>query len=495
MKLKIIIAAIIAALAVGGTTTAIIYNNTDEVVFRHSVTGVIEDVFEREEISAVTDVLDGGSVDVELNSVKANDTNVLNGIKLSGKIYFSESALYVENAKLDYAGKCIEANAYVDEEIIYIDENNILGEKYGVDLNDTNFSELFNNSIFYSNSNSKYALDKESSYLISSVLETYDSGEFKGAEKDIEDIAVRYIKECWDIFVENSTFESQSKDVRIGDERKNYRVITVEFDNDNLSDMLNSLITYLDNDDELYEKMELVYEDSDLSKSLNTSFEDFWNELVEELEDIAENLYNYAQKYKIEIVTPKTSSKMLKFTFTANNYKVIEINFGEDGVKKSSAIEISILDELEIIYEVNTTNNDTTIFTLTQKFNGKKYSIFELKLNEKKETYTLKLLPDDTYYKNLTLSGTYSQKGDKTTVTITKFGDLKTDATLIFDTGDKIPKIDKSFTNPLEISEKELDTIIEKLEDELDIIEDEMEEIYDNLESSFVNDDYYDDWY
>ncbi len=478
-KIIIIIAAVIVALGIGGTTTAIIYthNNSPEVVFGRSVSEAIEDFFERDDVSAITKIFDGGSVDVKLNSVKNNGVEILDGKTVSGKIYFSDSALYIENAKFNYASNCFEANAYIDKDKLYIEENNILNEKYGIALNDKNLADVFDTSVFSASSNTKYSLSKYETEIIKDVLDAYT---LCGVD-EIEKIYTNLIKECYEIFVENCTFDSQRKELNISEERKNYRVLTVEFDNHDLSCMIYSMISYIKEYDELYEVSELLYEVCDNS---GTSFDKFWNKTLQNLEDIADNLKISEQIYKIEIVTPKTSSKMLKFTLTADNDEIFKVNLGEKGIKNSSKIKVNIMGTYETIYEIDNSENDTTVYNLTQKFDEQKFELFNLKLDEKRKTYTL-----ESDISNLLLNGTYAKKGDKTTVTVDKFGIFNVDAVLIFDTDDKIRTSDKSFTNVFELREKEIDTLAKKLDNEITAIERALSEISENLEKSYTYDE------
>lgn len=476
IKLIIIIASIALVLGIGGTATAIIYNNSDEVVFRHSVSGVIEDIFERDDVSAITNIFDGGSVDIELNSVKNNGIDILAGKTFSGKIYFSDSALYIENAKFNYAHNCLEASAYIDKDLIYIEENNILKEKYGIALSDKSCSELFDDSVFSASSNSKYSLSEYETEIIKSFLDAYTLCDFD----EIEEVYTNLIKECYEIFVENCTFDSQSKELRIGEERKNYRVITVEFDSYDLSCMLYSIISYIKEYDELYEASELFYS---LCDNSGTSFDKFWDTTLQSLESSADNLKTYDQIYEIEIVTPKTSSKMLKFSFVADNTDIIEIDLGENGIKSSSEITVAIADLYKIAYEIDNSKENRTIYTLTQTFDGETFELFSLIVDEKRKTYTLET---DISATAVTLSGTYSKKGDKTTLTVDTLGNFKVDAVLIFDTKDKIRTSGKDFINVLELREKEVDTIAKKLDNEIAVIERSLKGISETLKKSYT---------
>ncbi|MBO5909680.1 MAG: hypothetical protein J6Q67_08045, partial [Clostridia bacterium] len=175
MKIKIIIAAIIAAIGiVGGVTATTLYLNNEEVVLRNSLIGVYEDALERDDISSVIDVIDDGSVSFELNSMKLDEIDILEGSKLSGKVYFSNSALMVDNFTLEYGSNSIDFSAYMGEDSIYIENPQVLGGTYGVDLKNDNLSELLEDSIFAPNSNSQYALDEDIYAVIINSLSAYN---------------------------------------------------------------------------------------------------------------------------------------------------------------------------------------------------------------------------------------------------------------------------------------------------------------------------------
>ena len=133
---KGLIAMALAAFLVvgGGAVGTATYVNQEEVVVKNAVAGFVSDALEREEISSVLDLLDGGSVELDVNSVKTSiGADYLKGMQLSGKAYFAKDAFMLENVSVTGIGKSnlsLEFDAYFDKSTAYVTEEKILGGTY-----------------------------------------------------------------------------------------------------------------------------------------------------------------------------------------------------------------------------------------------------------------------------------------------------------------------------------------------------------------------------
>ena len=145
---------------------------------------------------------------------------------------------------------------------------------------------------------------------------------------------------------------------------------------------------------------------------------------------------------------------------------VFTLDFGKDGLKKTNEITIDI-DGEELTYVIS--ENTKKAYEAELEYEGN--TILEISIDKSNETYTLKL--GDGY---LTIKGDFIQKGDTTTITVTKltssysYGDgtkstdsIKTDITIVIDEKDNMPDVPSDFDRISDITDKDIEKWIEDL--------------------------------
>ena len=194
MDIKIIAAGLACATVVGGGAVGVGIANSPKIVMANAISGVVEDVLERDEIKPIYDMVKHGSLEASISSWNENGYNYLEGQAYSGKIYFSKDALMLEDVSVRIDSFEVNGSAYISSDVLYIAEDEILGDAYGVKLADLG-TEL-DNSIFAYNSGSKYSLGNvmESDDYDQLIESLEGSKSSKKMTKDAKKIAKTYSK-------------------------------------------------------------------------------------------------------------------------------------------------------------------------------------------------------------------------------------------------------------------------------------------------------------
>ena len=128
MKQLAIAILVLSLLIVGVTVGVSAHANNPKTVVRNSIGDIFEELAERDEIEPLVNVFTKGSITVEASTEVSEDEE----IKMGGKIYFSEKDLYIENLHVKAADVKLDADIYVGEEYMYVNNDKILGGAYGV---------------------------------------------------------------------------------------------------------------------------------------------------------------------------------------------------------------------------------------------------------------------------------------------------------------------------------------------------------------------------
>ena len=218
MKTKLLAIIIAAVLLVGAGTGIgiLIYCNQPYNVAGSAILGALDDFGERDEIEPIVNILTQGSADFSFDKIKNGDTDLLNGGTIEGKIYFSDSAFMLENLLIENDNGKVSGDFYVSDEMIYVSEDEILENAYGLKYKD--IVDELEDSIFAYGADSEYAFQDEEEYeRLIKALECLNDGNF---EKDAEKLAKKLAKKAWKIACDNFEFETENDKVRVGGERE-----------------------------------------------------------------------------------------------------------------------------------------------------------------------------------------------------------------------------------------------------------------------------------
>lgn len=473
MKIRIIaiISAIVLALGGGGTALGVyLYNASQpENVALAAIGGVLEEVGERKEIKPLVEAMSGGSLSFDIGRAYYNGTSIL-GMSGEGKIYFGKNALAVESLDLDIEGlPRFGGDAYIDNNIIYINEENVIGKPYAITV-DTFYDE-FCDSIFIHGSGSKYSIDDPT---VSEALKSaYRRPKDDEIRRELLKVEEDHIKEIWRIFCDHAEFTSEVKDVKVGGGRDKYRVINIELDGDDLSEAIEEYIEYFKGDHRISDLINkhwgyftlalypYIEEDDDVRET----YADLVDKFEEALRDVAKEC-DWRNSINIEIVTPRFSSTLLSLTATFDD-ESFTVDLGERGIAKTDSIamgnpdnwlEIEI-DDSEKKYELAVSLNKEEILCLT--------------VDKAKEAF--KLETDAAV-----LSGEFSSKKDSISVEIDNIKllplaegggetiNIGCEMSFTLRRRDKMPKIPTEYATLSEITDKDVAKWIDEFGKELE---------------------------
>ena len=489
---KLIPLAVAAVLVIGLAIAGFAWLNTPKNVALRSVKAFAENAIEREEISTIVKTMTGGSIDASLESIVENSDgdseDLFENSSISGKIYFSKNAMMLNNFDAEIYGTKIAGSAYVSKDSLYIDENHILNDTYGVQLS-TLIKEL-EDSIFAPNSNSDYEIDEETFDKIISALENVEK--IEKIEKDAKKLLKNTLKDVLEIVLDNAEITSSNAFIRTNGTKNKVRQITITIDSDAMQNILNDVYDYLCNSDDIVDFMN-DYEDTiilmiddlydpDEYDSLEEAYKDWLDEIEDDIEDMCDSIDEDFEDISIKIATSKASVKLVKLNVEMGKENILVLDCGKDGIKKTDCINIEFADELNISYTVTVSNRKSFKAKLIIEIENDGELELTLDINKAKGNYTLTSLEKDSfsddYSDKYTVKGSYAQKGDTVTFSIDTIDNKYTsssgttsdwsyeiDCKITIDTKDRMPKPIKDYKGLSDITESDLEKWIEELED------------------------------
>ena len=475
--MKKLLAIILTILVVGGigvgVTATISYNKPENVAIS-AIKGVFEDFNEREEIQPVWNMLHGGSASVSVDKIKHDDYDLLDGGKFSGKIYFSENAIMVDDINVDYNELQLNGSVYFDENMIYVSEDKLFDAAYGIVYKD--LAKDLEDSIFAYGSGSEYAIpDKDSYDRIMEMFEALSETNIQDMEGDVKYLLETHIENIWDIVCENAEFESDSESVRLNGKKEKVRVVTITMDAKDVANMLRDIYDYLCRDKTIGDFID-KYAASFVSISImdsDQSLGELYEEYLEDLEDEVDSLCDYIEDidelddFQIRVMTPKMSHKLLKMEVEFDGDVVFSLDFGKEGLKKTDKITLEI-DGKELTYTVS--ENTKKAYEAELEYEG--YALLEISIDRSDNSYKLDL--GDGY---ISIKGDYTEDGDATTINVSKFtvnsiygadgsktsDTYKTDITIVIDENDKMPNIPSKFDRISDITDKDIERWLDEI--------------------------------
>lgn len=475
--MKKIIALIVTALIVIGVVAgATAIANRPETVVRNALTGVVEDFLARDEFSTVLKVAQQGSAELQASYGKDAEK-----ISASGKIYFSQDSCYLENAKFESADFKASGSVYVSEDYSYIYSEDIFGgESWGIITGD--LAKQFEDSIFAYGSESKYAIpDEKANDAIVDVLKMLDDDILKDLEKDLTKVTERYAKVVIKSIEKHAEYESEKDDVKVGGKRIDARVITVEIDSKDFVKIMEDIVKELEDDKELkktVEKYSDYFEDALISAGVledGKDLVDYYEELVDQLSEAVEEMDDTIPEDSgmvMELVTPNLSAKLLKLsvygmTDGKKGDKIIGLDVGEKGIKKTDTIEIEVGESTSYTFEISENTSAEYSASLEMTAYGTTSKVLKIDVDRKDKDFKVSF-PD---LNSIVVRGSYKKSSGRLELSLDsiKTGEEEIkdiDVTLILDEKDSPKNIiaEKNVKNILSITEADITKIATNVE-------------------------------
>jgi hypothetical protein len=489
---RFLIMVLAAVLGIGVVVTGVsAIVNSDKNVALRAIDGAIEGLCEREEMEYFNNLLTGGSVTADFKS-KIDGADV----KASGKIYFeleNYSLMYDDlslSVKMGEKKIDITGSAYIDQETVYIQNEEILKGTYGIEKG--SLAEGFKKSVFNPDSDSEMALPEEMYDLILKTLEIAESDLPEDMSEDALDLVDTYVTKARKLIFKHAEYSSATEEVKVGGEEIKARVVSVIITPETIANFVADFYEYLKDDDDVrdflvkyYEEFESAIElaakteggtfDKDLD--IGEAYDDAVEALGDQVDKIVEQMKDTDEGFvAIRLATPKSSAKLMKaWVVIGEDVEDIEddpddlteiasIDFGEDGVKKTNAITIIVGGE-KIKYTVKEDDDGAITYKLSMGDNA----YISLELDEDNEKFAIKFA--EGKYTAISVSGKYTTKGDSATFELKKIMSGETniltedndiDLILTFEESDGMPSPEKDIKPILELDKEDIEKITER---------------------------------
>lgn len=537
-KVLIIAGCAVGALAIAGGITAAIVLNTPESLLVRAAANTAKDVRNLEWYKLMDDVANGGSVEISANLAPVMEDG--DDLYVDAKFYEDASkgnGALVVSALDEDKETVVSFNAAYDKNALTLSCPEADDEVYGFDLK--NIEDNIEDSPFdpenydpydYSNydSNSyKYAIFGQYLMNLGSNIEG-DTKIQSMAEKLEEKYRNLFIKEL----VANSDVTKSTETVTCGSDKISCNVVTVEFDEEQLGDIMLNIIEYAQDDKELEEYIELLAANAD-NDNLDLA-DEFYDELDELEDEIEEDMSDAELDFCAKFYISKSGTKLVKAEIeaeavtsdeyygeeTSNVSISLELGKKLDGVgEKSLTVETETsrkdynrTELVEFVYDIEQNDSNAYAATLTFsteesttwddgydpyeyqneftfefnwdkksgdltiEYEGEKsewqdsapYFILEANMLDNGDTRTI-ILEDMEYESGYS----YDYQDDDDDDPFDNIGDFE--FTIVLDRNDKAPAPAKNFTELTELDEDEIDEILEDIDEEIENIWEDMD--------------------
>lgn len=517
-KLIPIIVAAVLLVAILVAVGVLIYLNTPKNVAARAVTGVLEDVGEREEIRPLLNMFTEGSLKVSVEKLTeereiGKDSDLLGGMTASGRIYFSadKNAIMLKDLQVQEGSKSLlTGDAYVSDSLIYVKENEILDGAYGIKL--SNLREQLEKSIFAPRAKTSYSLDEDVYNTLLEVCDVLEDLDLEELSEDAIDLLEDVIEDIYNIVMDHVEIDSDTKEVRFDGIKKKVRVLTISLSEDEIPSMCIDILDYLLDDKQVpkFIKKYYKYTGIDDSNGDNDIWDDLigsdamWNsadDLVEGYKDLLKEALEYLEKredgygdndwfdeydsteYCVEIVTPRLTSDLLRLTVytktggsslfggsSSSKSELICLDFGGTGLADSEHIQLTVAGDDEPYFEYEISTDSSEKFESELRIEGN--TCISMSINRKKNSFAFSYYPKKR--EQIVISGTLNSSGDQTSIVIKEIefkeaspmlgGGVTWDTTATYDAkielviyeDSKMPSAPKDYENFLSISEKQI---------------------------------------
>ena len=478
-KRTLVLCLVLGSLALLGTLLCL-WLYSPKVTAKRALIHSIEDLFEREEISSVLSLLDGGSVALSAENQSGNGS-LTDGLCASGKLYFGKDRYLAEDLQISRKDISIHADLYSDHDRIYLTSDDLLGGSYGM-LRDDMVSS-FEDSIFSYNSGSRYALSYANHKRVVSLLRRYEAPLSEEAKEEGKKYPTRYLKLLLRTFDRHVDYDSKLGKFDVGGERITARRISVTVDANALRAILVTLREELaadaelrafaqENEKSLYGLFALILTDEEQLTP--------YDSILARLDDIASKVEELLpEPFVLELVTPILSSRLMTLSCRRGETPLFALDVGEDGIRNTDQISVVIKGQDVWDYTVSTHTDSIYEATLRNHWNfgdGRvgKTTVLEACFDREAERFRLAIGGND-----LLLEGRYLDQGNEKKLyadKVARNGRIRKGLTVsaIFCETDSFPPplASEQFTPLHEITEAEADSIKQNLTVLVDQIKD-----------------------
>ncbi len=512
-----IIPIVIAVLVIAGVAAGLISNAySDEKMVEHAIKDFVNDFEDYPIIGAIADALRTSHTTVKVTD---EDENYMEFQLWSDY----KNKKYVGTVKAKYDGGELKADRsssiYLGNEYIIVDDSQgMLGDVYGISRKD--LLKKFQDSIFYPDSGSKFALDVNDELLenIENVLEKLQDGKDQKVINETQKYLEKYYKKAVKLVKEICETTSEKANgnrvitIKIGDKEamklaiellkaasKDKKLISFLNENYNvhaLTEGWESYVVYDEIDEEEEQEVFLSNfknEDADYAEVFGEWIEELEEEL-DEYDDRDENYSKSTVNISITVSSVTRELRNLSVKFTDSSAMRDKVGSFELNASEKDIIELTLKDTLKYNMDYIRTTEDYEFWgddfyqdrnssekytlkktedgyslTVKETYNGESETAFTAKLKYKDgDKYTLTF--DDNYTK-VTLSGKLTQKRNYFFMSLTSIkveedggeNEVKCNISVEVERNKKLPEV-PAFVDVLTLEESDFEEIADYAE-------------------------------
>jgi len=471
----VVIGGVAAAAAAGGSPVGNVFKGAQKTA---------ESVGDVELVSVLDEILNGGSIEVSLNTEGVSEG--LLDMDVVAKLYLDlkESKLaFYANAAMD-GSDLADATVWVDEKDIVVASENLLDENYGISLKklEENLTDSAILDIIGIDPE-----DLEEMMQMSSEAQI-DEKTVKALEEDATKLLEKVIKQFSKSVTEYAEIEKGKKEVNFNGEKVKAKTVDVKIDGDQLAEVI-------------YEVAEFLYE----SKDMEALLEDYTDLMTtylaatgEEIdaEDIIDEVYEALDEILDNIDDISDEMEDIEFNVVAylNSGCLIGMDFAME--EDSEEVAVSVMagptladmkefrvtieeygDKTTLVYAVDANDSKEYNASLKVREDGKVVTSASITWDKKAGDYKCKMeqlsydwWDDEEYMEEYTVSGSLLAEKDCYNLEIKKVGydgeEIKPGISICVDLSDKQPSKPK-YVEVLTMDEEELLELGEDIMDEV----------------------------
>jgi len=411
----------------------------------------------------LSEALKNGSVKVDVSS----DNEMIPFEDINAKFFFDQDASsIVSQLSAKFDSQTLDANLFVSPEDYVVSSESILGDKaYGIALDKA--SENYPNSIF-SDNGSEYYIDMSTDEYNSFIEFCNKYAEFTKTTDSVNDIIDDY----------KTTLLDCIKEYAVADRYKENGItyVTMSFDNESITSILNELAEKLKNDEDaqkiLYDFARLLSVEE--KESVEAQLDKF---IATEMDDAINDIKTGdAIKIDVKVGTVDKIVKSADVTINYDNTDVLIFNADISDDQNTYSIT-SDGETYELIYDKIENSNSLYSSKITLKYetDAMTVTLFKADINWNRDTSALEIdanVINDSYtssneFMNINIKGSLDVTKNSFTlvvnqITVDEVALADITVTLEVKASDSMPEI-PAYQDILLISEDDMNTLVEEI--------------------------------
>lgn len=473
----VVIGGVAAAAAAGGSPVGKVMKGAEETIVSLEKLPILE-VF--------NDVLNGGSIEVTMNTKELSDDEL--DMDVTAKLYTDAAAKkFAVDAKVDLEGSELAANAWIDEEDIIVQCEDLLDDAYGISLKELQ-ENLEDSAVL-----EMIGIDMDeltASMELVSEMEI-DEKTMLALQEDTTDLVEKVLKQFAKSVQEYAEIEKGKKELSFNGEKVNTKTIEITVDGEQLAEIIYEVAEYLSESKDLSALLEeyvVLIEDYSAALEEEVDADEMIDEVYEALDmlmDESDTIADELEEVEFNVVAYLNSGALVGVDFAVEEEGDDELKVSvKAGPTLEDLKEISVTIEeydskTSVVYAVDADDSKSYEATLKVREDGEVVASGSISWDKKAGDYKCKFTEtnydwwdEEEYTDEYTISGSLLKEKDCYNLELKKViykdgyydeeEEIKLGIDICFDTSDKQPS-KPDYVEVLTMTEDELTELAEDL--------------------------------